>query len=137
MADFVLALVQSGAAQDQIPPRWYTDAFAEKGQRVYDTNCAACHGSIGQGAFNWRQRGSDGRMPPPPLNGSGHTWHHPAGVLLHVILNGSPGGQGNMPAWKDKLTREEVAAVIARFQAWWSDEVYAQWYALEMRSRQQ
>ena len=118
------------------PARWYDDAHVQEGKRLYQHNCAVCHGVFGEGATNWRQRGTDGRMPPPPLNGTGHTWHHPGGALMHVIENGSPGGAGNMPGWKGKLTRPQMAALIARVQAWWSDEIYARWFEIEMRSRQ-
>ncbi|MFP4611732.1 MAG: c-type cytochrome, partial [Thiohalophilus sp.] len=44
-----------------------------RGGKIYQQNCAVCHGKLGQGAENWRQRDEDGKFPPPPLDGSGHT----------------------------------------------------------------
>ncbi|MEJ2346011.1 MAG: cytochrome c [Gammaproteobacteria bacterium] len=106
------------------------------GARLFEANCATCHGSQGQGDPNWRQRGPDGKFPPPPLNGTGHAWHHPLKMLKYVIKNGSPGGQGNMPAWKDKLSDREIDAIIAWFQSQWPDHAYNAWYQINRRSMQ-
>lgn len=110
------------------PARWYTTAHVNYGAGVFRDNCAQCHGIDGEGAPGWRQVGPDGKFLPPPLNGTGHAWHHPLRMLFHVIKNGSPGGQGNMPPWKDKLSDEEILAVVAWFQSRWPDEVYAAWW---------
>lgn len=107
-------------------PRQADFAQIARGGRLYAQNCAECHGESAQGAPNWRQRGPDGRFPPPPLNGSGHAWHHPLRQLQQVIKHGSPGG-GNMPAWSGRLSDAEIDAIIAWFQAQWPDEVYAAW----------
>ena len=32
-----------------------------------------------------------------------------------------------MPAFKDKLTEQDKEAVIAFFQSYWPDEIYAEW----------
>ncbi len=102
-------------------------AKVARGARLYKMNCAECHGENGQGDPNWRQRDADGNFPPPPLNGTGHAWHHPKKMLHYVIANGSPGGQGNMPGWGDELSDEEIEAIIAWFQSKWPDQVYAAW----------
>lgn len=107
----------------------------KRGGEIFQHYCAECHGQQGQGAFNWRQPGPDGKYPAPPLNGTGHTWHHPYAMLTYVIKNGSPGGTGNMPAWGGKLTDQDIAAVIEWFQSQWSDEVYAAWYRNDQRAR--
>ena len=46
------------------------------GGSVYAKNCASCHGANLEGQFNWRQRDSNGYLPAPPHDESGHTWHH-------------------------------------------------------------
>lgn len=104
------------------------------GQRVFARHCAICHGANGEGAPNWRQRDADGFFPPPPLNGSGHEWHHPTATLRAMIRDGSPPGQGKMPAWGDKLSEQEIAAVVEWFQSRWPDPVYAAWYDMQQRS---
>jgi len=104
------------------------------GARVYQQHCAVCHGAEGEGAPTWRQRDADGFYPPPPLNGTGHEWHHSKAALREIILDGTPPGQGKMPAWRSKLTNEEIDAVIEWFQSKWPDPVYAAWFDMEQRS---
>ena len=67
------------------------------------------------------QRDEDGRLPPPPLNGDGHTWHHGNGLLFRVVSEGGLGlGFGsNMPAFKDELSRDEIIAVIEYVKTLW------------------
>lgn len=117
--------------------RWYELQQVSKGAKVFQENCAACHGKQGEGALTWRKPGPDGKYPAPPLNGTGHAWHHPLRMLFHVVKNGSPGGQGNMPAWGEKLNDEEMIAAIAWFQSKWPEEIYAAWTQRELASRDQ
>ena len=59
-------------------------AVTALGQRVYAAQCAACHGAGLEGQPNWRERGPDGRLPAPPHDASGHTWHHPDELLFRI-----------------------------------------------------
>ncbi|MDX1252453.1 MAG: c-type cytochrome [Gammaproteobacteria bacterium] len=102
-------------------------AVLEKGRRIFGQHCARCHGAQAEGAPQWRNKEADGNYPAPPLNGSGHDWHHSRQELHDFIKNGSPPGTGNMPAWKGKLSDEDIDAVIVWFQSLWPDEVYAAW----------
>lgn len=104
------------------------------GAQVFRQHCAVCHGDHGQGAPNWRQKDADGLYPPPPLNGSGHEWHHSTAALRGIIKNGSPPGKGRMPAWNGTLSDAEIDAVIEWFQSQWPDQVYAAWIDMEQRS---
>ena len=56
-------------------------------------------------------------------------------MLIRVILEGSPGGGGNMPAWGGVLNAEEAASIVGYLQSLWSDEVYAAWYRIELDAR--
>ena len=103
-------------------------AQLSRGEQLFRQNCAMCHGDEAQGAKNWQQAGPDGKYPPPPLNGTAHTWHHSKKVLVDVIQNGTQRLGGNMPAWKDKLSEEEIDAIINWFQSKWSDQVYTVWH---------
>ena len=105
-----------------------------RGRQVYQERCAACHGDKAQGASSWRRRDADGFYPPPPLNGTGHAWHHSRTALQEMIRDGSPAGQGKMPAWNGKLSDQDVDAVIEWFQSLWPDPVYGEWFAMEQRS---
>ena len=125
------------AAEAQAPERWYDASRVESGGKVYASNCAECHGAWGEATPDWRRREPDGSFPPPPLNGTAHTWHHPFGILARQIKFGPPGGGGKMPPFQGRLTDEEIIDVIAWFQSLWSDDVYAQWWEIQQRSMQQ
>ena len=119
---------QSAGEQATVSGRWYTPAQVAAGRRVFESNCATCHGSEAQGLVeDWRAREPDGSFPPPPLNGSAHAWHHPRSVLLQVINEGGEQLGGKMPPFSDHLREDEKLAAIAYFQDFWSEEIYAQW----------
>jgi mono/diheme cytochrome c family protein len=68
------------------------------GAAIFATYCSACHGADGGGG-----RG--------PQLSDGHVVDHFANAAdeIDVVTN----GRGGMPAWKDRLTDEEIAAVVA------------------------
>lgn len=99
-----------------------------KGARLYQQNCATCHGKNGEGADNWRKPDADGKNPAPPLNGTGHSWHHSNKSLINTIKNGTGKIGGNMPAWKDKLPESEIKLILTWITAQWPDEIYSAWY---------
>lgn len=107
--------------------RQYDRNVLARGERVYQTNCAKCHGNNGEALPNWRTVGPDGKYPPPPLDDSGHAWHHPRAWLKQMVVQGSPSGQGNMPAWGDKLSAQEIDDIVTWVTSLWSDAIYLQW----------
>lgn len=105
-------------------------AKVARGQEVYVASCASCHGAALQGQFNWRQRLPNGRMPAPPHDDSGHTWHHPDEVLFGITKEGlvpgkygPPGYVSDMPAFGGVLGDADIAAVLSYIQSRWSPEV--------------
>ncbi|HKX54194.1 MAG TPA: cytochrome c [Nitrosospira sp.] len=98
----------------------------KRGEEVYRKNCASCHGPKGEATPGWRTPGPDGRYPPPPLDGSAHAWHHSTETLEKMIQDGSV--DGAMPAWKGKLTDQQIGDVIVWIKSLWPDEVYDIWY---------
>jgi len=110
-------------------------AKISRGGKLFQQNCAICHGRQAEGAPNWQQMDDSGKFPPPPLNGSAHAWHHPKIVLVNTIKNGTAKSGGNMPAWKDKLSEEQINDIIIWFQSKWSDEIYSAWYLADQGFR--
>ncbi len=104
----------------------------KRGEAVYLANCTACHGKKGEAGPDWRKPGADGRYPPPPLNGTAHTWHHSTAVLKKTILEGGPSGLNGlpsmMPAWQGKLSEQQVDDVLVWIKSLWPDEIYDAWY---------
>ena len=65
--------------------RWSTDDQIARGKGLFESNCASCHGMMGESTENWRETNDQGKYPPPPLNGTAHTWHHAMGVLRRTV----------------------------------------------------
>jgi mono/diheme cytochrome c family protein len=100
------------------------------GERIYQANCAACHGADGQGQANWRERRADGKLPAPPMNGDGHTWHHPDDQLFAMVKYGiealAPEGyKSDMQGFADRLSDTEIRQVLAYIKATWPSEKLA------------
>ena len=48
-----------------------------RGMELYASNCASCHMGNLAGNPDWKSGlDDDGQRLPPPLNGTGQTWHH-------------------------------------------------------------
>jgi mono/diheme cytochrome c family protein len=96
------------------------------GAKVYAQNCAACHGAKLEGQPNWRRRLPNGRMPAPPHNEGGHTWHHPDAVLFGITKHGlvppyAPNSyESDMPAFGSRLSDDEIWAVLAYIKSHWT-----------------
>ena len=101
------------------------------GEKTYAAQCAACHGAKLEGQPNWRRRLPNGRLPAPPHDDSGHTWHHPEEVLFGITQRGlvppyAPKDyESDMPAYAGKLSDDEIYAVLAYIMSHWSKEVLA------------
>lgn len=132
----ILAACQESTSSAAADPRASNAAQVARGQALFTQHCARCHGERAQGDAQWRRRNRDGTFPPPPLDGSGHAWHHSRSWLKEMIRNGSA-PQGNMPAWGGTLDEQQIEDLIAWFQSLWPDEVYAAWWAMEQRSQGQ
>lgn len=136
-AGAVLALTALVAGCGE-PPTGWDDARADPanaqavalGQKVYATHCAACHGANLEGQPNWRERLPNGRLPAPPHDETGHTWHHPDRVLFAITRDGlappyAPKGyESDMQAFRGRLSDEEIWAALAFIKSRWRPEVW-------------
>lgn len=113
---------------EQPVARWYSGEQAQAGAGLFATHCASCHGAQAQGLVkDWKRTGPDGFLPPPPLNGSAHAWHHPLPLLLEIVQQGGARYNGKMQGFANTLSEPEQYAVIAWFQSLWSDDIYRAW----------
>ena len=118
-----------------IPGRWYSQAQVEAGRALYTHYCAVCHGADGSATADWRSRGADGHYPPPPLNGTAHTWHHPLELLDLTIENGGGEFGGVMPGFGASMSMDQRLSIVAYIQTWWPEDIYARWDEIDRRSR--
>lgn len=95
----------------------------ELGQQVYAANCASCHGATLEGQPDWKRRLANGRMPAPPHDASGHTWHHADRQIFNITKLGVgavvPGYESDMPAFEGVLSDAEIAAALAWIKSSW------------------
>lgn len=118
----VLLFVVAGCAEDR-------PAQLALGEKIYAQHCAACHGAKLEGQPDWRRKLPNGRMPAPPHDDGGHTWHHTDAVLFGITKHGlappyAPRGyESDMPAFAGTLSDGEIRAALAFIASRWSPQV--------------
>jgi len=108
----------------------FDPASVARGARLFEQDCAQCHGPQAQGHPDW-QTPSDGSFAAaPPLNGTGNDWKRSRAELAGTIKNGVRRKTDNvdiMPAWKGRLSDSDVEDVINWMQSLWPADVYQAW----------
>ncbi len=97
------------AQQDDPNKKWDTPDLLARGEKVYGTNCVACHQPTGRG------------MPPafPPLVGSKLVTGAKEGHI-DIVLNGKSGTA--MAPFGKQLSDTEIAAVISYERSTWGNK---------------
>jgi len=99
----------------------------ELGKQLYNNNCVSCHGANLQGAANWKSLDEDGHRKAPPLNGTGHAWHHSDEQLHQIIKYGLAkfvkNYQGKMMGFGDILSDAEITSVLAYIKSTWPKDI--------------
>jgi mono/diheme cytochrome c family protein len=113
-----------------------------RGRNVYVAQCARCHGANLEGQPNWQERLANGRLPAPPHDASGHTWHHADGQLFGIVKHGlapyAPAGyQSDMPAFDGKLSDDQIAAVLAYIKSKWPPDIRARQERINKEAKQE
>ncbi len=131
---FVVARTPSGADPDD-------PAQVALGRQIYARECASCHGVNLEGQPDWRNRRADGKLPAPPHDADGHTWHHGDDQLFALTKQGiaafaPPGYQSDMPAYGGKLSDAEIWAVLAYIKSRWPRDIRARQDAATRRARE-
>ncbi|MBI1771745.1 MAG: cytochrome c oxidase subunit II, partial [Burkholderiales bacterium] len=99
---------EMAAKADDPSKVWTVDELKQRGEKVYTTNCVACHQATGKGV--------PGTFPA--LDGSAVVTG-PKAAQINIVLNGKAPG---MPAWKASLSDTEIAAVITYTRNNWSNK---------------
>lgn len=126
---------KAAPAHTPVTLRWYDQEQVATGGGLYREHCASCHKENAEGTVDFKTRDASGKLPPPPLNGTAHAWHHSLPILKRVVrLGGAPVG-GTMPAFKDKLSEVQIEAILAWIQSHWPEEIYVLWSERDAASR--
>jgi mono/diheme cytochrome c family protein len=109
------------------------------GRKLYDENCAACHGAELEGQANWRARDSNGLLPAPPHDETGHTWHHSDQQLFEITKRGTAALVGSnyqtaMGPFAEVLSDDEIRAVLAYIKSRWPENIRARQAEVTARS---
>lgn len=133
------AFTNGSAEIDRVVLRDKDPAIVARGANVYEANCASCHGADLEGQANWRSPGEDGRLPAPPHDETGHTWHHDGDTLFQLTKYGvgalinDPDYASNMPSYDGVLSDEEIIAVLSYIKSTWPEEIRARHTEMENR----
>jgi mono/diheme cytochrome c family protein len=97
-----------------------------EGQALYQKFCATCHGTKLEGQPNWQSRLPSGTLPAPPHDATGHTWHHPMGLLLKITKKGAAavvdrGYKSDMPGFERILSDDQITAVLEYIKSTWPE----------------
>jgi len=96
-----------------------------RGARLYQENCAQCHGPEAQGHPDWQ---NPQVIAAPPLDGSGNVWKRSRNDLIAIVKNGaSRNGVPAMPGWNGRLSDQDIEDITAWYQALWPADVYSNW----------
>jgi mono/diheme cytochrome c family protein len=95
------------------------------GRQIYAAHCASCHGANLEGQPDWQTRLPTGRLPAPPHDASGHTWHHSDAQLFAITKKGIsaivPDYKSDMLGFEGVLTDDEIRAVLDFIKSTWPE----------------
>jgi len=106
------------------------DRNLSAGQILYTNNCASCHGAKLEGQPNWQSPNSDGILPAPPHDATGHTWHHDNELLFEYTKLGGKGAlaargitdfNSGMPAFDGVISDEDIWDILAFIKSTWPE----------------
>ena len=124
---------------------WIAPAKGElrlQGKVLYEQYCASCHGVDMQGQFNWRTPLPNGRLPAPPHDVTGHTWHHPDWQLRRMIKDGFTPGvmvpsgyESDMPAFGSILNDDQIDAILGYIKSVWPEKALEAQREISLKSK--
>ena len=107
-------------------PDGYSATEIAAGRDLYSEYCAACHGAQLEGQPDWQSPLSSGRLPAPPHDASGHTWHHSDALLFRLVKDGTAavigeGYESDMPGFGAVLADNEIRAILTFIKSTWPE----------------
>lgn len=101
-----------------------------QGHALYGAHCARCHGKNLEGQPKWKTPLPSGRLPAPPHDKSGHTWHHSDEALAGITKLGlkpfaGDNYESDMPAFGAILSDQEIEAILAYIKSTWPEREQA------------
>ena len=101
-------LFAASAAASGVPtaagPQRGRAAQAERGRAVYTSNCVRCHGADGAGRTRMAEM-----VEPPDMSDPAWQRARSDSRMVASVAN----GRGQMPAFRKRLSRQDVAASVA------------------------
>jgi len=124
----VALITQSGHVFSETQDRERA-TYISSGEQLYAESCASCHGANLEGQPDWRTKGPDGKLPAPPHDKTGHTWHHSDSVLFNYTKLGGTElmkQQGldfdsGMPGFGDILSDDEIQSILEFIKSTWPE----------------
>lgn len=103
--------------------------LVKQGEVIYGKHCASCHGADLEGQPDWKNRNEQGRLPAPPHDETGHTWHHSDQLIFELTKYGMvppnipEGYESDMPAFESILSDDEIRSVIEFIKSQWPADI--------------
>lgn len=113
-----------------------------RGHTLYGAHCARCHGKNLEGQPNWQTPLPNGRLPAPPHDKSGHTWHHTDKALAGITKLGlkpfaGDNYESDMPAFGAILSDKEIEAILVYIKSTWPERERAYQEQMTQQSEKQ
>ena len=122
------SLINIAFSHNHFPITIDSKIMIAKGKIAYENNCVSCHMINLAGAKNWKGVDEDGHRKAPPLDGTGHTWHHDDKTLHAIIKNGLAklvkNYEGKMIGFEDKLSDKDIDSILAYIKSYWPKDKY-------------
>ena len=112
------------------------------GKIAYEQYCASCHGEGLTGQPNWKVTKADGRLPAPPHDKDGHTWHHSDEILFNYTKDGGASlgikdFKTGMPPFRSMMNDTEIWSTLAYIKSRWPEKHRARQALATEQAKQQ
>ena len=129
---FFLGIINTANSHSHYPITRDSEENILKGKKLYNQYCASPSKSFRSKKLKGFDE--DGHRKAPPLNGTGHTWHHSDELLHKIIKYGFAklikDYQGKMMGFGENINDEGIDNILSYIKSYWKDDTYE--YQLEI-----